>query len=274
MLATLGGAVAGVNREAMYVYETLPREGTCRDRREHLLAVLPDALLFARYAHDIYEKNHEVEMHEAGETVRTLGDGRVAYFDPDGARYAELHIDNGGRRAIVVFRGTRLGVRSDVATNVLNFVGIETAYYEWAAMLVADIARAHPGLEVIATGHSLGGGLALHAVLKNPGVQAFAFNPIGLSEAAWHATSRSERERVNASVTAISLRNFWSIEPVTALSLAGRSILPGHVFVLSANAIRPAKLHTSTVMLEALERVSRERAAGSVCDGDLGVLAE
>jgi predicted alpha/beta superfamily hydrolase len=36
-------------------------------------------------------------------------------------------------------------------------------------------------MRIIVTGHSLGGGLVLFAVLRNPGVEGVAFNPVGLS---------------------------------------------------------------------------------------------
>lgn len=272
VLAAIGGRMAEVNREALRVYETLPREGTCEDRRRHWLAILPDALLLGRYARDIYDHNHLRAMQRAGQARLTLGEDHFAYFEDEGARYAEVRVDRDRRRVIVIFSGTRLGVRSDLATDVLNFIGVKTGYYEWAASLVARVAREYPGMEIAATGHSLGGGLALYAVLKNPGVRGFVFNPTGFSDATWSAVSLRERARVNASVTVVSLRNFWSIEPVSALSFAGRSVLPGHIFVLRARALRPAKLHTATTLVAALERASERQAQGSTCDGDLGII--
>jgi Lipase (class 3) len=273
MLAAIGGKMAEINREAMYVYQTLPREGSCTERRDHWLAILPDALLLGRYARDIYDRNHESEMKRTGRTSLAMGPDHFAYFEPQGERYAEVRFDRQRRRAIVIFRGTRLGVRSDLATDVLNFMGVTTGYYEWAASLVGRIVRANQDMEVVATGHSLGGGLALYAVLKNPGVRGFVFNPTGFSEAAWSSEGGDERDRLIAAVTVISTRNFWTIEPVSALSFAGRSVLPGHVFVARSNALRPAKLHTASIVLEALEHIDKSRAKGSVCDGDVGYLA-
>jgi hypothetical protein len=258
----------------MRVYEELPREGSCKDRRNNWLAILQDALLFGRYVRDIYDSRYEAMMREAGRARLALADDHFAYFEIAGERYAEVRLDQGHRRAIVIFRGTRLNVRSDVGTNLLNFVGIETRYYDWAASLVAGIVREHPDLEIVVTGHSLGGGLALYAVLRNPGVHGFVFNPAGLSEATWSAVDPQERARVSAATVVITLRNLWSIEPVTALSFAGRSVLPGHIFVLRAAAIRPTTLHAATTMVTTLEDVVEHRAEGSVCDGDLGYLVK
>jgi hypothetical protein len=272
VLAAIGHKVVEVNWEAMHAYETLPREGTCEERRNAWLAILPDATLLGAYSRDIYETAHQSEMQKSGQKTMELGGGDVAYLDSKGDRYAELRMDLTRHRAIVVFRGTRLGVRTDLSTDVLNFIGVETGYYEWAANLVSDIAREHPGLDILVTGHSLGGGLALYAVLKNPGVHGFVFNPTGFSTVTWNAVSPEERERVNGAVTVISSRNFWAIEPVTALSFAGRSILPGHVFVLEASALRPAKLHTATVLVEALQDVAKHQAEGRICEGDVGIL--
>jgi Lipase (class 3) len=274
VMAAIGGKAAEVNREAMHVYETLPREGSCEDRRAHWLAILPDALLLSRYARDIYDQNHETEMRKAGLARLKLGEDHFAYFAAAGEHYAEVRVDRERRRAVVIFLGTRLDVRGDLSTDVLNFVGIETSYYQWAASLVASIVRSYPDLKIVVTGHSLGGGLALYAVLKNPGVHGFVFNPTGFSEVAWSAVSPDDRARLNASVVVISLRNFWRIEPVTALSFAGRSVLPGHIFVLNADTLFPAKLHTATMMVTALEHVAERQARGSACNGDLGSLAE
>jgi hypothetical protein len=127
----------------MHVFKTLPRYGSCEERRNSWLAIFPDAVQFARYAHDVYDKNHETEMRKARETIRHLGEDHFAYFDEVGRHYAELRVDDARGRAVLIFRGTRLDVRSDLTTNVLNFVGVETRYHEWAASLAARIERSN-----------------------------------------------------------------------------------------------------------------------------------
>lgn len=183
-------------------------------------------------------------------------------------------MDEERRQAVVVFSGTRLAVNTDVSTDVLSFAGIETGYYRWASTLVAQVAREHPGMEVMVTGHSLGGGLALYAVLQNAGVKGFAFNPAGLGLLTWATTRRADRARTNAALTVISTRNAGHIEPVSAISLAGRSVLPGHIRVIEVDEIRPAVLHAANTVVAALEQVAATRADGEACEGDLGVLAD
>ena len=272
-LGAIGGQALEINREAMGVYRSAPRLGTCAERRERFLAVLPDALRFGRYSRDIYADDHASRMQAAGLATLDLGGGRTAYFNPAGRRYAEVQLEPDHQQAVVIFQGTRLSVGSDISTDVLSFVGVETAYYAWAASLVAQVAREHPGMAVIVTGDSLGGGLALYAVLHNPGVRGFVFNPAGLSLLTWTSAEPSERERTNAAVTVISARNWLRIEPVTALSLAGRSVLPGHIFVIQTGAFGPV-LHSAKTIVAALEHVAAADAGGTVCDGDIGVLAE
>src|SRR5262245_14276150 len=262
-----------VQDEAIRIYKDTPRRGSCQERRTRILATLPDALRFARLAHSIYSSKHDAEMRSAGLSRLDLGSGRTAYFESSGRRYAEVHIDEARRWAIVVFRGTRPTVQSDVAANVTNFVGLPTGYYRWASDLVAQVVREHPGMQVIATGHSLGGGLAIFAVLRNPGVKGFGFNPAGLAKLTWAKASRAERARTNAALNVVSTRNEHYVEPVTAISLAGGSVLPGHILVLEANALQPVALHSAATVVAALEEVEESNAGGSVCDGDLGVLA-
>jgi hypothetical protein len=230
-------------------------------------------LRFARYSRDIYTDGHGVEMEAAKLTMLDLGNGRTAYFDPTGRRYAELLVEPGQRQAVVIFQGTRLSVGSDISTDALSFIGVETPYYAWAASLVAQIVRDHPGMAVVVTGDSLGGGLGLYAVLRNPGVRAFVFNPAGLSVRSWAEATAAERARTNAAVTVISTRGWFRIEPVTALSLAGRSVLPGHIFVVPAGVLVSPILHSARTMVAALEHVASTNAAGTVCDGDMGILA-
>ncbi len=198
LFGAIGGQALEINREAMRVYKSAPRAGTCAERREELLALLPEALRFGRYARDIYAGGHGAEMEAAGVTKLDLGNDRSAYYDHAGRRYAEVQLEPDHQQAVVIFQGTRLSIGSDISTDVLSFVGIETAYYAWAASLVAQIVREHPGMAVVVTGDSLGGGLALYAVLHNPGVRGVVFNPAGLSQLTWASADPSERARTNA----------------------------------------------------------------------------
>jgi hypothetical protein len=263
-----------IDLDAKNVYERTPRHGSCEERRNRILAALPDALRFARLARSVYKTKHEARMKTASLGTLDLGSGATAHYQATGRRYAEVHVDEVRRQAVVVFRGTRPHVRSDISTDVLNFVGVSTGYYRWAAALAARVVRERPGMQVIATGHSLGGGLAIYAVLRNPGVKGFAFNPAGLARVTWAKTSRGARARTNAALTAVSTRNERQIEPVTAISFSGGSVLPGHIFVLEADARGSVALHNAPTVVAALEQVEASNAGGSVCDGDLGVLAD
>lgn len=263
-----------VDLDAKNVYERAPREGTCEERRNRILATLPDALRFARLARNIYKGKHEARMKSASLGTLDLGSGAIAHYQSTGQRYAEVHIDEVRRQAVVVFRGTRPSVQSDVSTDVMNFVGLPTGYYRWASALTARVVRERRGMQVITTGHSLGGGLAIYAVLRNPGVKGFVFNPAGLAKITWAKTSRAARARTNAALTVISTRNEQYVEPVTAISLAGGSVLPGHVFVVQSDAPDPVALHGAAAVVKALEQVEASKAGGSACDGDLGVLAD
>jgi lipase (class 3) len=274
ILRAVKGESRKIDAAAMRVYEGVPRTGSCEERRARIVALLPDALRFARLARDVGEGKTGAKMKAAGVTTLDLGSGRTAHFHANGERYAEVVTDDERHQAIVVFEGTRLAVKSDVTTDVINFLGLKSGYHRWASELVAKVVSEHQGMEVIATGHSLGGGLAIYAVLQNPGVRGFAFNPAGLSLLTWAKANDADRARTSAALTVVSTRSDDHIEPVTAISFAGRSVLPGHILVLETDAKGPVALHGSSTVVKALEQVESSGASGEVCEGDLGELVD
>lgn len=265
------GQVADVKTKAWQTYLSAPHQGSCADRRAFIAAALPDAVTFARWDRDIYTDGHDVEMEASGATVRDLGGGRRAYREPQGQRYAEVRVEV--HRIVVVFRGTRVTVGSDVLTDMAAHVGVETGYYQWAADLVAQVVHDHPGMSVITTGQSLGGGLALYAVLRNPGIRAVAFNPAGLALLTWLKASAADRARMNADAVVFTTRNDVQIEPISGLSFAGRSVIPGHIVVVATDIVDERTLHGPVTVAAAMERLAATNVGGVACDGDIGVLA-
>jgi hypothetical protein len=270
-LAFIAGNAKIVAWQASRAYRKAPRSGTCAERQDRLLQILPEALRLGRYARDVYA--HGEELKASGLKIKDLGDGYTAYYEPNGQRYAEVRVDDAHREAIVIFRGARHLIGSDVSAGVMGLVGIETSYYRWGSELVAQVAREHPGMHVIATGHSFGGGLVLYAVLHNPGVQGVAFNPVGLSWWTWLRTNRAERMRTNAALTVVATHNANHIEPITALSLAHRSVLPGQLYFIESQASGPLALHSVTTLVAGLEQLVATEAGGLACEGVLGTLA-
>jgi Lipase (class 3) len=270
-LAFVGGNAKIIAWQASRTYRQAPRSGTCAERRDRFLQLLPEALRLGRYARDIYE--HGEDLKDSELNIKDQGDGYTAYYDPNGERYAEVRVDATRLEAIVIFRGARHFSGSDISAGAMGLVGIETTYYRWGSALVAEVVREHPGMHVIVTGHSLGGGLVLYAVLHNHGVQGVAFNPVGLSRWTWLRTNRSERMRANGALTIVSTHNGNHIEPITALSLAHRSVLPGQLYFVESQASGPLALHSITTLVAGLEQLAATAAGGLACEDVLGSLA-
>jgi lipase (class 3) len=273
-VAKVTGAIVGgaklTDYRARRAYEKAVRSGTCEERRQQMLAILPEAIKLGSFARDIYV--HPAEVPADQPVTKDLGEGRTAVYDPTGQRYAEIRDDPIRGEVVVVFRGTRLGVITDLSTDVLYYAGIEAAYYTWATALVAKVVREHPGRQVVVTGHSLGGGLAIDAVLHNPGVRGVAFNPAGLSWIRWLRTSHSDRARTSAAITVIAQRNASHIDALTALSMSKQTVLPGRPLFVETQATGVRNVHSMTTLVASLERIAHEGASGNACDGLLDAM--
>lgn len=82
----------------------------------------------------------------------------------------EQRADGAVQKVVLAFRGTD-NQRDWWTGNIL------ADQYERAAQIVQTMRARYPGVVLVATGHSLGGGLALHVSMRFAGVSAYAFNP-------------------------------------------------------------------------------------------------
>ena len=73
-------------------------------------------------------------------------------------------------KRVIAFRGTDSG-RDWWSGSITG------EQYELAAEIVRQVQAQYPDGSLVATGHSLGGGLALHVSMRFPGISAYAFNP-------------------------------------------------------------------------------------------------
>jgi fermentation-respiration switch protein FrsA (DUF1100 family) len=269
-LAKAVGLVAGnaklIDVQARRAYANAERKGTCEERTALLRTALNDATPLIKLARDIYADAGDTSVEEpSGEKELTT------YRDGGGRRLAYAHFDKVRNEMVIVFRGTRLAL-SDVTTDLVSITGIETAYYKWAAELVARLTSDNPSTSIIVTGHSLGGGLALYAALKTPTVRAVVFNATGLGWTKWLRLSHAERARLNAATTAIATRNLDHIDPVTAVSMARRTVLPGMLIVLRSEARTLVALHGAVEVAHAMEEALRHPGEDD-CDGVIAARA-
>lgn len=80
----------------------------------------------------------------------------------------------GEQRVVIAFEGTDPSSIADWVFGNLNIYW--KGQYADAESLVKQVAKEYPNAKIITTGHSLGGGLAIHAALHKSNVKAFAFN--------------------------------------------------------------------------------------------------
>lgn len=125
---------------------------------------------FALMASNVYEhfdsKKPEfaVPGWEKVESKRTTRKGMGAHI---------YRSTTGPESVAIVFEGTNKGARDWLFGNLNLFW---KGQYKDAEKLITEIAERYPEARLVTTGHSLGGGLAIHAALHHGGVEAFAFN--------------------------------------------------------------------------------------------------
>ena len=127
----------------------------------------------------------------------------------------------------VAFRGTEINEIGDWKADLENFFNRTPRQYEQAVEFVKQIVeKAGPNYDIVLTGHSLGGGLASYAALRQ-GTRAIVFNAAGLKSGLIDRIPKANLERQKALVTNVNLAG----DPVSGL---GGQV--GIVYALSPHA--------------------------------------
>jgi len=111
---------------------------------------------------------------------------------------------------IVAFAGTDMAdgkpVLDDGLTDLANGLSLPTSQYATAARLVRNVRENSPGTDIVVVGHSLGGGLAEYALLKNnygrpEKVSAVTYNSAGISRSSIPTNiSNSDLSKISAAI--------------------------------------------------------------------------
>lgn len=215
--------------------------------------------LFARLSSDIYQSDMDERMKASGITSQNFltpdGKAVTGFRDQLSDGYAEIHHDALANTKVIVFRGTKVLSLKDIATNLVQFSNVLPERYRWADDLVAHVHAESRGHRLLITGHSLGGGLAMYAGLRHQ-ARTVVFNPAGLSRGVLNelALSRSQWETANSKVLAFVARSGKSIEPVSALSFAGETVIAGRRYIIDLPPnLTPIQQHDMARLAEQLE---------------------
>lgn len=247
------------------------RPDSCDIRRARLVAAAPAALRYLRMSEEVYASTAGTRMAAEGLTETFLSDVRLGYQERQGEHYAELVLDDEQMTATLVFRGTRRRSINDIVTDLAQFAGVDTAYYRWAAELAGKVRSDHSGYRIIATGHSLGGGLAIWSAMTTADVEAIAFNPAGIAPEFWAGANNADRDRALSAVTNFVAVTPLAVDPVAATSLAGLSVIPGRIYAIPVQDRGDPKVrHGIPALDSALLQIIASGGAGDACDYDIG----
>ncbi|MDR2624850.1 MAG: hypothetical protein LBC37_00780 [Zoogloeaceae bacterium] len=237
--------------------------------REYALAVegrRAEYLLAARLSTAIYQRGKDEP--QTGEITR---DGKkiTVYFDPASEGYAEVHHEAIAHAKLIVFRGTRIHSAKDLLINLQQFLPVVPERYFWAEELTARIAAENPASRLLLAGHSLGGGLAMYAAMRQ-GQEGVVFNPAGFSKGAIRSLSLSPEnwQAGSRKIVVFLTRSGKTLDPISALSLAGKTTLAGRRYLIDEeNGLSPTQLHG---MKRLVRHLSDTRKPIADCATDLG----
>lgn len=134
-------------------------------------AISEKVYLYAQMAMNSYETYSE--QFELPTNIKKVESIEPGWYSGLYAQVYEIKKMNGLKEVVIAFRGSEKKVNDWVLGNILpiQYISAEDLYAE------VKSRPQYKNIKIVATGHSLGGGLALHLSELYDGVDAIAFNP-------------------------------------------------------------------------------------------------
>ncbi|MCC7374732.1 MAG: DUF2974 domain-containing protein [Verrucomicrobiales bacterium] len=146
------------------------------------------ALAESEVAGELHRDGEQCGLREAGQALGPLAEGSYGTLDPEGFREVEVikgdkdfdaTVYRGafeGRDSIIIAYGGTASLEDAKADASLPYT--VPSQYDQAVALAQRIKSEYPGMPIIVTGHSLGGGMGAYAAMHE-GLPAVVFNAAG-----------------------------------------------------------------------------------------------
>ncbi|GLI57822.1 hypothetical protein PM10SUCC1_33360 [Propionigenium maris DSM 9537] len=138
-----------------------------RNTQPPLDRVAKENYIYALMSSNAYENPYYFDL-------RRYGWIRLNRYKADNGFSADVYMNEGKKIVVIAFRGTEFFTIKDWPHANLSVFGRNQ--YTSAMKLLKKMKRRYRGYRFISTGHSLGGGLALHTSVCWQGVDAVTFN--------------------------------------------------------------------------------------------------
>lgn len=245
----LQGEYARIQKEARAAVTSSRAAAGCEDHAAKARNRAREYAELARLSNQIYINQESLSLRQDNLAQRDIlgADGRpmTIYRDPGSEGFAELHHEALTGARVLVFRGTRISSLKDITTNLVQFSNALPARYRWADELAERVRSQFPGERLLLTGHSLGGGLAMYAGLRQE-QEAVVFNPAGLSRGVVTELrlSAAQWRAMSARITAFISRSGEAVDPVSSISLAGKTLMAGSRYIVDLeHGLTPLQQH-------------------------------